>query len=56
MKLLNILHEEAKYGVHKVIDVLHRYVDKGYFIQFSDLEKLGINPQSSFNTPLGIYG
>jgi len=26
------------------------------FVHFSDLDKLGINPKSSFNTPIGIYG
>ena len=26
-----------------------------YFMQFSDVNKLGINPSSKYNTPLGIY-
>ena len=26
-----------------------------YFMQFSDINKLGINPQSEFKTPLGVY-
>lgn len=26
------------------------------FVHFSDLNKLGLNPRSKFNTPLGIYG
>ena len=26
-----------------------------YFMQFSDINKLGINPSSKYNTPLGIY-
>ncbi len=25
------------------------------FLHFSDINKLGINPQSHYNTPLGIY-
>lgn len=29
---------------------------KDVFIHFSDLPKLGINPQSKFDTPIGIYG
>ena len=30
--------------------------DGSVFFHFSDLNKLGINPQSNFDTPLGIYG
>lgn len=52
---LNSLFLEAKYGTSKVNSILQQYVDKGCFIQFSDIEKLGINPRSEFNTPLGIY-
>ena len=37
------------------IQTLEQYVDKNYYIQFSSINKLGINPLSSFNTPLGIY-
>jgi len=28
---------------------------KNAFVSFTELEKLGINPQSEYNTPLGIY-
>lgn len=52
---LNSLFLEARYGTSKVASILQQYVDKGYFIQFSNIEKLGINPRSEFNTPLGIY-
>lgn len=52
--MLYLLYEK-KYGTEKVEDVLAKYVDKNYFVQFSDIEKLGINPKSKFNTPLGIY-
>lgn len=35
---------------------LEPYTHKdGYFISFTDLDKLGINPKSSYNTPIGIY-
>ena len=40
-------------------DKLRKYVgtdaEAQYFIQFSDINKLGINPKSKFDTPLGIY-
>jgi hypothetical protein len=29
--------------------------DKNCFVSFTDIDKLGINPQSRYNTPLGIY-
>jgi hypothetical protein len=35
---------------------LEKYKDKDdYYISFTNLEKIGVNPQSSFRTPLGIY-
>jgi hypothetical protein len=34
---------------------IERYVDRGFYMHFSDIEKLGINPRSLYNTPLGIY-
>lgn len=36
---------------------LDKYIDKPWvFIHFSDVNKLGLNPKSKFNTPLGVYG
>lgn len=29
--------------------------DKSVFITFTDIDKVGINPQSKYNTPIGIY-
>jgi len=34
---------------------LEEYTNKGYFMTFSDLLKVGINPKSSFGTPVGVY-
>jgi len=41
-------------------EALEKYVAEDftapeYFMQFSDINKLGINPSSKYNTPLGIY-
>lgn len=35
---------------------LRQYADGNHFLHFSDLEKLGINPKSNFDTPIGVYG
>lgn len=43
-----------KYDVYHVLKRVAK--DPHAFVHFSDLDKLGINPQSSFNTPIGIYG
>ena len=35
---------------------LKKYVDDpSIFISFTEIDKIGINPQSNYNTPLGIY-
>ncbi len=37
-------------------DQIEKYVNKGYFVQLTELNKLGVNPHSEYNeTPLGIY-
>jgi hypothetical protein len=48
--------EKAGVPQEKSFDSIKQYVDKGYFFHFSNLNKLGINPTSKYNTPLGIYG
>ena len=62
-KLTNLLHllQESR-KVYKdiprisVFKELEPYKDKdGYYISFTSIEKIGINPQSTFLTPLGIY-
>ena len=32
------------------------YVDKGYFVTFGSIPKLGVNPVNVYQTPTGIYG
>ena len=50
-----------KRGVHvpPAREAIEKYVSPSnepkYFVTFSTLNKLGINPRSEFNTPLGIY-
>lgn len=39
-----------------IVEALKPYKDKqDCFIQFSNVNKLGINPKSKFNTPIGVY-
>lgn len=57
----SFLTEKTKYKKEKQdFDTKQRivqYADDPYaFVHFSDINKLGINPRSSFKTPLGIYG
>jgi hypothetical protein len=54
---LDEISAEKKRGIKlpKLVEILEPYIDKDYYIQFSDIEKLGIYPHSNFNTPIGIY-
>lgn len=39
-----------------IVEALRQYKDDSdIYISFTDIDKIGINPQSQFNTPLGIY-
>lgn len=39
-----------------IVTILRPYSTKeDYYIHFTDINKLGINPKQSYNTPLGIY-
>lgn len=61
LKVLRELVAEAtrasKLGIKldKPVDVLKKYVSDNTFITFSTLNKVGINPRSTYYTPLGIY-
>ena len=37
------------------ISVLKKYVNSGYYMSYTSIDKLGINPRSGYNTPIGIY-
>jgi hypothetical protein len=38
-----------------LLEGLQKYVDNGHFIHFGEYNKVGINPKSGYNTPIGIY-
>ena len=52
-----LLEERAKVVQRQsAYDILKEYKDDpNIYISFTDIDKLGINPQSGYNTPLGIY-
>ena len=52
-----ILEKERRYEKEDPVSLLEKYVNKeNVFIHFSSLkEKVGVNPQSKFNTPMGVY-
>ena len=62
MRLSQIVEAEVdpKTGeIHRWIDrdkLLQKYAgDKSVFVSFSDVNKLGLNPSSGYDTPIGIY-
>lgn len=58
MKFLNYILEARGGGTPKVsaIEVLSKYKDDpDVYISYTSLEKLGINPQYDYGTPLAIY-
>jgi len=40
-----------------VYEQIKKYIDSGkeYYISFTSIDKIGINPRSRYNTPIGIY-
>lgn len=40
---------------HTVVQDLKKYTNNNVLISFTAIDKLGINPKSGYNTPLGIY-
>ena len=68
MKILEIIQEarknprlNPKTSINQIlVDRLNATQDeiagvKNLFVSFTEIDKLGINPQSKYNTPLGIY-
>lgn len=53
MKYQDLL--EAKITSKDIISKLSNYVDDNYYISLTSVDKLGINPKSGFDTPIGIY-
>lgn len=38
-----------------VLDELKKYVNNGHYMSYTVIDKLGINPRTGYNTPVGIY-
>ena len=60
IKLLNLILEKRSHpelNVKKsVLDKLEPYAnDPNYFVSFTNIEKIGINPVNKFSTPIGVY-
>jgi hypothetical protein len=56
---MKFLSEKARWRREKAefdpLGHVKRWVNKGCYFHMSDLNRLGINPQSKYDTPLGIY-
>jgi len=51
------LSEDLRIDKNTQADIIKKAIgDPNYLIHFSDLNKLGINPKTKYNTPAGIYG
>jgi hypothetical protein len=57
LKHLNEKTAAAKRGIvlPTIIEQMRKYQDKGYFVHFSNIKKVGIFPKSGFFTPIGFY-
>lgn len=68
--MIEILKPEDLFLIERITDtdlgtgvsstqVVKKYLDypdaSDYYISFTDIDKIGINPQSGYNTPIGIY-
>ena len=55
--IAKVLEEDLRIDKHPKADIIKKAIGDGnHLITFSDLNKVGINPTTSFNTPAGIYG
>lgn len=53
LSLSHIDREGKKYSTN---DILLKYINEdGVYVTFTEINKVGINPTSEFETPLGIY-
>ena len=57
IKLIDILKELFEEKSKKdILDILEPYSqDPSYFVSFTNIEKIGINPVNKFSTPIGVY-
>ena len=55
--ITGVLEEDLRIDKHPKADIIKKALGDGnHLVSFSDLNKVGINPTTSFNTPAGIYG
>ena len=55
--IAGVLEEDLRIDKHPKADIIKKALGDGnHLVSFSDLNKVGINPTTSFNTPAGIYG
>ena len=55
--IAEVLEEDLRIDKHPKADIIKKAIGDGnHLITFSDLNKVGINPTTAFNTPAGIYG
>lgn len=52
MKISQLFEKEQFSDIIKEIE---KYNNDGYYISFTNIDKIGINPKSKYNTPIGIY-
>jgi len=57
IKLIDILKKLFEEKSKKnILDILEPYSqDPSYFVSFTNIEKIGINPINKFSTPIGVY-
>jgi hypothetical protein len=55
MRLSEITRWKREKVEFNPLEKLERWVDKGCFFTMTEINKLGINPHSTYDTPLGIY-
>lgn len=57
MRYRIVIKEERSYNIKtSILKQLEPYSkDESYFVTFTDLEKVGINPNNRFATPIGVY-
>lgn len=56
--ILSLSHVDKEGKKYSPNDILMKYVkenDDNLFVSFTKINKLGINPKTKYNTPLGIY-
>lgn len=60
IKLIQLLTEKRSHAdknvKQSVLDQLEKYKDDpSYFVSFTNIEKIGVNPINKFSTPTGVY-